>query len=67
MALEGRLPVFGTIWGHLNLLGREESFMGAILVGTDGHEHYIYHTTAHPYFRRKEVRAELWSGGRHRQ
>ena len=30
-----------------------ESFIGAILVGTDGRRAYIYHTAVHPYFRRK--------------
>lgn len=32
-----------------------ESFIGAILVGTDGRRAYIYHTAVHPYFRRKGV------------
>lgn len=32
-----------------------ESFIGAILVGTDGRRAYIYHTAVHPAFRRKGV------------
>jgi len=35
-----------------------ESFIGAILVGTDGRRAYIYHTAVHPYFRTGLVSSE---------
>ena len=33
----------------------DESFIGTILIGTDGYRAYIYHVAVHPYFRRKGV------------
>ena len=33
----------------------DESFIGTMLIGTDGYRAYIYHVAVHPYFRRKGV------------
>lgn len=33
----------------------DESFIGTILIGTDGYRAYIYHVAVHPYFRKKGV------------